>query len=100
MKNEIWEANDDRADLWETAPDRAARRAYLELVMMWAAQVEEGQYRGIPCPHRLSKKRDRGAGERGDQSPDPPRESGFTRDSAGGAYRIPAEVLMRWKQAA
>lgn len=96
---EVWHCDDDREDLWETDPERAARLAYVEMVGLWDKQVEQGEYRGVP--NFNAPKYDASIVElRGEDRTTPSTPRRVTPDSSAGMWMVPGRVRERWNDVA
>ncbi len=90
-KSDIFDVDADRANLWLTDPERAAKLAYLDIVGLWHDQVEAGMYGGVPAVHRLPVLvADDGA------STQRSRPAQYTRDTSAGQWVVPGEIRRRW----
>lgn len=99
MSSEIWTIGEGRKTLWENAPERAARMAYLQVLAMWHRQVEEGLYTGIPY---LFDDRFRwGDDEEEDETPTMPSRPGrVERDESAGMWLVPGKIRTIYEAAA
>lgn len=102
MAKQIWDTDAQQQDLWQQDPARAARMAYLELMLLWHDQVEQGDFKGIPAleaalvafPVVPS-----GQAHGNDQctvrsEPNPVRHA---PDADAGVFAVPRELRARWR---
>ena len=98
IDQDIWTCDDEREQLWQTDPGRAARLAFIDTMGLWDEQVQDGEFGGVPCFHTTVTKMD--DARLGDAQTQPSGVREVTPDSNAGVWVVPGRIRDRWAKAA